>query len=431
MEPKHHLIIVGGGAGGLELVTRLGNICGKREEARITLIDKSLTHIWKPLYHELAAGTLATSEDELNYIVHASQHHYRFELGTLTAVDKQHKTITISPIEDSLGQEIIPQRIIHYDTLVLALGSVSQDYNIPGVKEHCFFLDSFEQCQKFHQSFLYSLLQLQEAQLQQLDIAIIGGGATGVELAAELHFACKQALKYKHELPLEKTAIRIVIIESAARVLSGLSKEISNEAMRALQVREIKVMVNQKVVRVNHDNIFLATGESIPAQLKIWAAGIKAADEQRNFGLQTNARNQILVQQTLQTIDDANIFAFGDCASCPQRGEDQPVPPRAQVAQQQADFLVKSLRLRLREKPLPLFFFFDRGSLVSLSRYNTIGGFMGKIIGNLVLEGKLARMAYLFLYRKHQAALFGWWRVALLALAHRLSQSSKARVKLH
>lgn len=425
-----HIIVIGGGAGGLELVTRLGNSLGKKQLAKITLVDATLTHVWKPLWHEVAAGTLTSGEDELNYIVHGYQHHFDFKLGRLSGLQRQQKKITLAPVQASNGEQILPERQLNYDILVIAIGSMSHDFGVAGVKNYCYFLDDYASCQQFHLQFLKNLVQLQEQQ-SEFTIGIVGGGATGVELAAELHYACKQALHYKHQTSTE-LKVQISIIETAPRILAALPEKISAVIRIELARRNIKIYENERVVKVDADNLQTQSGLTIPATLKIWAAGIKAPEILATLGLETNSRNQLLVKQNLQTTFDEAIFAFGDCASCPQSGDyAKPVPPRAQAAHQQAALLAKSLARHIKGKSLLNYYYRDYGSLISLSRSNTFGNLMGRALGNLMLEGKLARLGYLYLYRQHQAALHGWWKVILLALAQWLSKPVRSRLKLH
>ena len=307
----HRIVIVGGGAGGLELATQLGNSLGKQQRAQIILVDHQLTHLWKPLWHEVAAGTLMTSENELSYIVHAYLHHFEFQYGSFLKLDKQHKQITLAAVTNQ-QQLVLPERTLAYDTLVLALGSVSHDFDIPGVEEHCYTLDSYQDCQHFQQQFLQQLMRLQEQQQQELTIAIVGGGATGVELAAELQFACEQALNYKHKPKPVSYNIAISLIESAPRLLAGLPEKISLATQQELARRNIQVVLDEQVSEITPEAIHTKSGRVIPALLKVWAAGIKASPFLTTLGLATNQRNQLLVKQTLQTTLDENIFAFGD-----------------------------------------------------------------------------------------------------------------------
>jgi NADH dehydrogenase len=424
----HRIVIVGGGAGGLELATQLGHSLGKRHRAQIILVDSGLTHLWKPLWHEVAAGTLMTNENEVNYIVHAYHHHFEFQHGSLLKLDRKEKQIVLARIENQ-GQLILPERTIAYDTLILAIGSISHDFGVPGANKYCYNLDSYQDCQHFQQQFLHQLMRLQEQQQDELSIAVIGGGATGVELAAELQFACEQGLQYKHKT--NPTNISISIIEAAPRLLAGLPEKISLATQQELTRRNIQVLVGEQVNEITAEAIQTKSNKKISALLKVWAAGIKASPLLTTLDLETNQRNQLLVKQTLQTTLDENIFAFGDCAACPQLNSDKLVPPRAQAAHQQANLLAKSIARRLRGKSLLVYHYKDYGSLITLSRHNTFGSLMGKVLGNVMLEGKLARLAYLSLYRKHQAVLFGWWKVALLSLAQFLTKPLRPRLKLH
>ena len=147
----HHIVVVGGGAGGLVLATKLGNRLGRRGEARITLVDCALTHIWKPLLHEVAAGTLRADTDGLDYFAHARAHHFVFELGEMRGLDRARRELILGPVTDASGAELVPGRRLGYDTLVIAVGSVLNDFGVPGVREHCLFLDSPAEAERIHQ----------------------------------------------------------------------------------------------------------------------------------------------------------------------------------------------------------------------------------------------------------------------------------------
>ncbi|MGH8801318.1 MAG: NAD(P)/FAD-dependent oxidoreductase, partial [Casimicrobiaceae bacterium] len=150
-------------------------------------------------------------------------------------------------------------------------------------------------------------------------------------------------------------------------------------------------------------------------------------------GLETNRVNQLVVRPTLQTTRDDAIFAIGDCAACPWLGrEGVTVPPRAQAAHQQASHMVKQIRRRLRGAPLAPWRYRDFGSLVSLGEHSTVGNLMGSLTGaNLWLEGTFARMMYLSLYKMHEYALHGFWKMSLDTLARMITRRTEPHVKLH
>jgi NADH dehydrogenase len=431
----HRIVIVGGGAGGLELATSLGKTLGKRGTASITLVDANLTHIWKPLLHEVAAGSLNSSEDELNYVAQAKWNHFEFQLGRMSGLDRATKQIQLSAtLDPETGLELVPARSIGYDSLVIAVGSTTNDFGTQGAAEHCLFLDTRKQAERFHQQLLNHYLRAHaghDESRAQISVAIVGAGATGVELAAELHNAAKELAAYG----LGRIApenMRITLIEAGPRVLPALPERIGNPVHQTLEKLGVTVLTNAAVSEVTAESLMTSSGQVIPASLKVWAAGIRApAFLQEIDGLETNRINQLVVRPTLQTTRDDDIFAFGDCAACPQPGTDRNVPPRAQAAQQQASLLTKSLKLRIEGKALPEYTYKDYGSLISLSHFSAVGNLMGNLTGNVMLEGWLARMFYVSLYRMHQAALYGLFRTGMLMLGSRIGRGTEPRLKLH
>lgn len=433
----HHIVIVGGGAGGLELATRLGDTLAKHKRAEITLIDQARTHLWKPLLHEVAAGSLDTHDDELEYLAQAKWHRFRFRLGRMESINRATREVFVAPTLDEMGAEIVPRRAFHYDTLVIAVGSMTNTFGTPGARDYCMMLDTTEEASKFNQHLVNACLRAhtQSAPIEpgQLTVAIIGAGATGVELAAELHETTRQLYAYGLEKIEPEKNVRIVVIEAADRILPGLPENLSDAADKQLRELKVNIFTGERVVEVQPHGVRTQSGLFIPACTVVWAAGIKAPNVLRELdGLEVNTLNQLKVKQTLETTLDTNIFAFGDCASCPQPNSDKAVPPRAQAAHQQASLLAKSLARRLKGQPLPNYVYRDYGSLVALGRYSTVGNLMGGLAkGSLMVEGNAARLVYWSLYKKHQIALHGIFRVALSTLATFINSPNKPRVKLH
>lgn len=428
----HRIVIVGGGAGGLELATRLGNQLGRKKRAEIVLVDAALTHIWKPLLHEVAAGTLNSYEDELNYFAHAKSHAFEFFLGRLKDIDRTQKHIILDTLYDEQGKEIAPERSIGYDTLVMAVGSTSNDFGTLGAKEHCIFLDSRPQADRFQREFLSMYVQAQAKHLIQgepehLNIAIIGAGATGVELAAELHHAAHQFSKYGLN-SIDPKNVKISLIEAAPRILPALNERVSARAKAELERMGIQVLPNSKVTHIDATQVYCEDNVTIPATLKVWSAGIKAPDFLKEIaGLETNRINQLVVKSSLQTTRDEHIFAMGDCACYVPKGAERAVPPRAQVANQQAVFLAKALKNRLQQQPMGAFEFKDKGSLVSLSEKSSVGS----ILNDVNVEGFVARIMYVSLYRFHQVALHGVFKTLLLMMNDLIAKSASPKLKMH
>ena len=437
MSAPHEIVVVGGGAGGLELATRLGNTLGRRGAARITLVDKGRTHLWKPLLHAVAAGSMDPSEHELNYLAQAHWHHFQYRYGELIGLDRAKRKVLLAATFDEEGRQITPPRAVPYDTLAIAVGSITNDFGTPGAARYAVPLETAEQAERFNRRLVNACIRAhaQEEPVRpgQLHVAIIGAGATGTELAAELHRTARQVVAFGLDRVDPDKDIRIILIEAAERILPALPQRIAEATLALLRELGVVVRAGAKVSEVRGDGVVLAGGEVIPSELVVWCAGVKAPEVLRALdGLEANRINQLIVTPTLQTTRDPDIFAFGDCASCPLPGGAGTVPPRAQAAHQQASHLLRQLRRRLAGKPLEPFVYRDFGSLVSLGEYSTVGNLMGFIVGrNLFIEGYFARLMYRSLYKLHEFALHGASKTFLGALARGLSRGGEPAVKLH
>lgn len=436
-ETLHQIVIVGGGAGGLELAVRLGKRLGKRGKARITLVDASRTHLWKPLLHQVAAGTLDSHADEREYFALARSKHFDFRLGRMQGLSREKKEIYLAPTLDEDGNELLPQQAIRYDQLVIALGSQTNDFGTKGAKENCIMLDSLQAAERFHHKLINCCLRAQSQQQQagegRFTVTIIGGGATGVELAAELHMTTKILSSYGLLNFHPEKDLKIVIVDASPRLLQMLPERLSDAVAKELRSIAIEIHTNEKVVEVSKEGVAMASGKFIPSGIVVWAAGIKAPDFLRELdGLESNRLNQLVVQKNLQTTRDPSIFAIGDCCACPQ-GEGLPnVPPRAQSAHQQASCLADSLCRSLAGKSLKDFTYKDHGSLVSLGNYSTVGSLMGAIAsGSVFIEGTLAKWMYWSLHKHHQVAVNGWFHTWLSTWAETIDRVRNPRIKLH
>ena len=440
--PLHRIVIVGGGAGGLELATALGNTLGKKQKAHITLVDCTQTHVWKPLLHEIAAGSMSPEHHALNYLAQAYWHHFHFRLGRMQGINRSEKLIYLAPqYDDDSGQEITAAQAIAYDTLVIAVGSTTHDFGITGVQEFATALDTPQQAERFHRKLLNTLLRAQSVPIEtgQLDVVIVGAGATGVELAAELHQTTRELTAYGFDNISAEHDIRISLIEAGECILPALPTRLSNTVVDQLHALHIHLYTRERVIEVNAQGVRTHSGLFIPSRLVVWSAGIKAPDFLAQLdGLEVNTLNQLVVLPTLQTSRDANIFAFGDCCACPWLGHQDEanrpvnVPPRAQAAHQQAKFLAQSLKRHMAGKPLPNYRYRDYGSLINLGNYSAVGSLMGSIsAGRLHIEGILARLVYQALYQQHLIALHGMTSVVLQLIARLITRRIEPRVKLH
>ena len=434
----HRVVIVGGGAGGLELATKLGDRFGRRRRAEITLVECRRTHFWKPHLHEIAAGSMDLDVYETDYLAQSHWHSFLYRIGEMRGLDRANRRVHVAPFVDEDGDVVTSARSFAYDTLVMAVGSRTNDFGTPGAREHAIALDDPDAAERFHRrlvnAYIRAHAQSEPLRAGQLHVAIIGAGATGVELAAELHNTTRTLVSYGLDRIDPDKDVRLVVIEAAERILPALPQRLSAAAMKLLEGMRIGVRTSSRVAEVLPDGVRLASGEVIPAELVVWAAGVKAPDWLRDLdGLETNRINQLVVRTTLQTTRDDDVFAIGDCAACPWLGkENATVPPRAQAAHQQASHMVKQIESRLRGRPLRPWRYRDFGSLVSLGEYSTVGNLMGALTGgSLWLEGWFARMMYLSLYKMHELALHGFWKMALDTAARLITRRTEPHVKLH
>ncbi len=436
----HRIVIVGGGAAGLPLAAKLGDTLGGRGRATITLVDALPTHLWKPLLHEVAAGRMDVDLHDVEYFLMAYWHHFRFRLGAATGLDRTARELKIAAVHDHDGAEILPAGVVPYDTLIVCVGSVSNDFGIPGVATHAISLDTAADADRFHDRLVAACMRAEgraaRGESGAVEIVIIGAGATGVELAAEIRHCTKALASYGLEHLVPERDIRLTIIEAAPRILPPLSEKIAAAATELLATLGVVVRTSERVTAVDADGVHTAGGDVLPADLVVWAAGIQAPPLLATLdGLEFNRANQLVVDTTLATTRDPDIFALGDCAACPwpEAGrEGALLPPRAQVAHQQATLLVKSVHARLAGKPLPTFRFTDFGSLVSLGELSAVGNLMGRLIGgNLLIQGLIARWMYASLYKLHQVSIHGYVRVAIDTLSRLVRHRLDPRVKLH
>ncbi|MEP1446842.1 MAG: NAD(P)/FAD-dependent oxidoreductase [Paraglaciecola sp.] len=427
------IVIVGGGAGGLELVSRLSKTLGKKKLAQIILVDRQPTHVWKPLLHEVAAGVIDKNSDGVDYRIHAARHNYQFQLGNMSDIDTLNKQITLDPLFDEQGQLLLPDRVIDYDYLVLAIGSVSNDFGTPGVAKHAYFLDSLAQAERFHKALLNQLLRInqQTDSSSTLKVAIVGAGATGTELAAQLHHVANLARSYG--MPsMSSKRLEISIIEAGNRILPALPERIALSAKKALTKLGIKVLERTRIIEAQKTGFVTNDQVLIEADLLVWAAGIKAPDFIQTLDIfETNKVQQVLVNSHLQSTVSDQIFVIGDC--CGFKQEDGSwVPPRAQSAHQMASLVATNLRNISKNKPLVDYRYTDYGSLVHLSKYSTVGSLMGSLSNStMFIEGRIARLVYISLYNMHQFAVHGWRKGLLVLLTRKLSNIVGPKFKLH
>jgi NADH dehydrogenase len=469
------IVIVGGGAGGLELACKLGRKLGPE---KVMLVDSRLYHVWKPSLHEVAAGTLDIHQEGLSYQMLAHDCGFTYVYGAMTALDAAGKTLSVGPVSaPGDGEEIFPARRIGYGSLVLAVGSTSNYFGVPGAREHTISLNATEDAERFRLRLLRLLAQTAEAKgegaanpgvavakaigsgsfesgvvaadagpggndagagasprrpVDGLDIVIIGGGATGVELAAELREASGAYAAYGFNRLQVQRDVRITLLEGAPRILAPLPERVSESAARLLHERAIRVVTDCRVTQIEPHRVTDKEGNVYPSDICVWAAGIRAPEFLASLGLPVTKSGAIEVDSQLRVKGVDGVYALGDCAACLD-GAGKPVPPRAQAAHQQADYLVKTFVNLDKGRPPPAgpYLYKDYGSLVSIGHQTTVGNLMGSLRATWFVEGFLARIMYTSLHLMHHQAILGSMRTGVLAVARFLIRRTTPLVKLH
>lgn len=431
----HRIVIVGGGIAGIEIAATLGRQSRHHRRRHrpfpsITLIDSDFAHVWKPMLHTIAAGTRDVSQQQTPYIAEARDAGFAFRPGKLAGLDRAAHEVHLAAITAPDGRPVAPESRVDYDTLIVAIGSEANDFGTPGVAEHCWRIDARQQAVAFNRELRLRMAQCL-AQGTQLSVAIVGGGATGVELSAELVQLTDTLAAYGGgDLAQRMT---VTLAEAGPRLLPAFPEDISVASKSRLEALGIHVLLGAQVSAAEADALVLKDGRRIPAALKVWAAGVKAPDLLANLdGLETNRANQLVVTPQLCTTRDPRIFAVGDCASLTPPGARRPLPPTSQVAHQQARHLIRYLpRAVLRGARIPDFAYHDFGSLVSLADYDAYGS-LGKfgLLSGVTFRGRLAHFSHVLLYRSHQATLHGFWRGGLLWLVDWLNARVRAPIRV-
>ncbi len=423
------ILIVGGGVAGLEMATRLGRKMGKRDEAEITLVDRALAHVWKPMLHTFAAGTASAAQEQVAFIAQARRNCFRFWPGEIASVDRAARIVTLQTLRLEDGQ-VLEGTTLDYDVLILAIGSRANDFGTPGVLEHCLFVDDLTQALHFNDYLRARVLAAAAGGENGLDIAIVGGGATGTELAAEISRALEIADSYGHGAMRHR--LRLALVEAGPRILPAFPANVSAQAEAELKRLRLGVLTSAQVVSVDAEGLTLKDGTRVRSELTVWAAGIKGADILRQLGLQTSKHGQLAIRPSLQTTEDERVFAIGDCATLIYPGQQSPVPATAQVAHAMAKHLARHLPAFLHSNTkLPAFRYSDKGSIVSLGPYGGWGtlGRYGFFTGR-EFRGWLARAGHEMLYREHQIMLNGLLRGLLVWFAGSVNAAVKPRVRL-
>nr|WP_203566130.1 FAD-dependent oxidoreductase [Aurantimonas aggregata] len=426
VKARQRVTILGGGAGGLELAIGLS----RRSDMDVTLVDRVSTHLWKPRLHEFAAGTVNSSLAEMSFYTLAGMHGFRFEQGDVETIDRTAKTVRLAEMRSATDQFITASRSLAYDCCVVALGGLTATFNTEGVAEHAIRLDEKSDAEEFRDLFIALMIHARVSR-EPAHVVIVGSGATGTELAAHLRLS-EQAFAHERGSDEMRPLLKLTILEAAPQLMPGADEGLRKSVSDRLDQLGIVVRTNAAVDLVSETEIRIKTGEAFPADVTVWAAGLTGHPLLKQLAdFEMDKKGRIVVDDRLRSSIDPAITVIGDAASFTPEGAEAPLPPTAQCASQQADYLVSALpELLAGGTPKP-FVYNDRGRLLSLGGAGSVGlvGFLRK--NDFLVEGRFATAAYHGLQRRHQWSVLGPLRGSVAILADMMSPTSGPAMKLH
>ena len=370
---KPEVVILGAGFGGLTAARALD------KHANVTLIDRHNFQTFLPLLYQVSTAGLAA--DHVAYPIRGAlrKTSVQFRMGTPTKLNSAANELTLSD-----GQ------VVKYDHLIIALGSTTSDFGIAGVKEHALGMKTVGEALTIRSEVMRSYEEMCiKGNQKKLDIAVVGGGPTGVEMAGAFAELVRGPLSSDYVDAAKR--IQVSIIEAGPRLVPSFAESLSERTQKDLEKLGVTVLTNTSVKEVLPDSIITLDGRSIPANTTVWAAGVKGVPAMDLLGLPIT-KGRIDVSPTLQVTGYENVWALGDIAGA--IGIDgAPLPMVAPVAMQQGRFLSKQIQALIAAKPLTNFKYKDKGSMATIGRHKAIVEVKG-----IKISGPIAWLAWLWLH---------------------------------
>lgn len=387
--PKKRVVIVGAGFGGLACARKLR----KSRAFEVTLVDRNAYQLFSPLLYQVATASLP--EDDIAFPVRTAYREVRFVRASVTGVDTTAKSVLLST-----------GKSLDYDDLVLAVGSEGTTFGIPGVAEHALQMKSIADAREIRRSLLHTYEEVEDGMLpiESLNVVIVGGGPTGVELAGavrELQGEIRR--EFEHIAP----QATVTLLEAGPRLLPTFHPKSSERAAKVLTKMGVNVQVNAAVVEATSRSLRLKDGDEIVAGTRIWAAGVVAPPNWSVLG-DTDRGNRLKVRPTMQLSD--NVWVVGDVASL-EGPSGRPLPMIAPVAIQQGKHVARQLLRRERGEALTNFVYRDKGQMATIGRRKAVV----EIRSWLRFHGTLAWLTWLALHLaylsggRNRTSIFADW----------------------
>ena len=370
---KPKVVILGGGFGGLAAARAL------YKSAEVTVVDRHNFQTFLPLLYQVSTAGLAA--DHVAYPIRGAlrKTDIKFRMGSPISIDHKNKEVKLDSSE-----------VLNFDHLIVALGSVSADFGIPGVNEYALGMKTVHEALTIRAEIMRRFEDLCRFEDEtKLSISVIGGGPTGVEMAGAIAELIRGPLK--SDQADAAANINISLIEAGPRLLPPFAPSLSERTKKDLEKLGVKVMLNAAVKAIEHRKIILKDDSVLNSEITIWAAGVKGSDAMAQLSLPTIG-NRVAVEPTMQVQNYPNIWALGDIAGAV--GKDgKPLPMVAPVAIQQGKFIAKQIARLISNKPLTVFKYLDKGSMATIGRNKAIVQVRG-----LKIAGPIAWLIWLWLH---------------------------------
>jgi NADH dehydrogenase len=369
---KKQILILGGGFGGLYTALELEKRLGPDLGVEITLVNRENFFLFTPMLHEVAASDLDITA-VVNPIRKMLRRTHFFD-GEVKSIDLANKQVRVSH-----GINASHSHKLHYDHLVLALGAVTNFYNIPGLEERALTMKSLADAVYLRNRLID---HLEEADFEcctalrtpLLTFVVAGGGFAGVETIAAMNDFLRDAVRFYPHLTEEM--VRIILVELAPVILPELGMELGQYALRKLQERKVEFRLNTKVTGLSEHGVQLSNGETILTQTIIWTAGT-APNPLLNALSCAKDRGRIIVNEFLEVPGYPGLWALGDCAAVPDRKTGRQYPPTAQHALRQGKVLGRNIAVAINGGPKEPFVFSTLGQLAAIGRRTGVAKILG------------------------------------------------------
>ena len=351
-QTRPKVVVVGGGFGGMAAVEALSKL-----PVDVLLIDQKVYNTFQPLLYQVATGGL--NPGDVTYSLRAFCTRFgnaSFRHGSVARVDTENQVITLENDE---------QRV-RYDYLIIATGVVANFFGIPGVEEHAYtiYTRGASLVTRDHLFSRLEYLATPGAGDHDVNIVVVGGGPTGVEMAGTLAEMAHLALPYAYP-EVDPSRFHVILVEMGPEVLGPFAQRLKDYAARALRRKGVELRLGTSVTRVTETECHLSTGEVIKSRLVIWGAGVSPRHEVKNWGLPTGRGGRLVIEPDCRVMGSANVFACGDVAA---HEGDAALPQLAQPALQEGRHAARMIGRLLRNEPTVPFKYLDKGIMATIGR---------------------------------------------------------------